>query len=329
MSLYKKPSGIWFVRYRDENGRQRQKKAGPLKTVAQELERKLLKDRDDLKNFGAVRRESLRFTVGEKLPEFLEHVKGTLAPRTVYRYVCFFRRLSPLMGGRRIDRLDASCYDDLKRSALSDGLMPSSVNLWIKMLETFLHWCQRSGWISSVPKPSFMRTPPSRVRFLSAEEFSRLKKWFESVPPAKSLPVKIALYAGMRRGEITSLKWSDVDFENRFVRIRESKSGRRRDVPVSDALFADLASAKAEAKSEFVVAMPQKSYSRSFFKKIGVDDFRFHDLRHTFASWLAIKGVSIQIISRLLGHATLAMSLKYAHLNDKALSDAVNRLTAP
>jgi integrase len=136
----------------------------------------------------------------------------------------------------------------------------------------------------------------------------------------------------MRKSEILNLKWVDVDLHNGIIHIPDSKSGERRDVPMSDILLGTLIELKKKAKLDCVFTTskgkvrPIKDIRTIFsnaLKKSGITNFRFHDLRHTFASYLVMNGVDLRTVQELLGHKDFSMTLRYSHLSPAHKKDAV------
>ena len=134
-----------------------------------------------------------------------------------------------------------------------------------------------------------------------------------------------ALNTGMRQGELLNLKWADVNFVRKNITITTSKNNERRDIPMSGYLSETLAAIKAGSKGIHVfVDSSGKPFSRFGFLRTrfdkavntaGIEDFHFHDLRHTFASHLVMGGYDILTVKELLGHKSLEMTLRYAHLS--------------
>jgi integrase len=123
--------------------------------------------------------------------------------------------------------------------------------------------------------------------------------------------VEVALLTGMRRSELLGLKWEQI--RNGFIYLTETKGGKARQIPINDRLEGRRF---YEVKRSFVSAC----------RRAGIEDFRFHDLRHTFASRLVMKGASLKAVQELLGHADLKMTMRYAHLSHEHLRDSVNLL---
>jgi len=202
------------------------------------------------------------------------------------------------------------------------------------------------GWLEDSPmrkvkKPAL---PRGRVRFLSDDttgsdgktidgERSRLLKACEESDNSYLYPVVVlALSTGMRQGEIMGLTWDDVDIHQGRITLYETKNGEIRVVPlVGKAL--ELLKAKAKARTKEKVRridtsllfpgkvnqdkpMDLRAPWKAALKKAGIDDFRFHDLRHSAASYLAMNGASLAEIAEVLGHKTLQMVKRYAHLSE-------------
>ena len=161
----------------------------------------------------------------------------------------------------------------------------------------------------------------------------------ESKTPLLSTVVLIALSTGMRKGELTNLRWPDVDLPNRRITLRETKNGETRVVPlVGPALDAMKAHAKvrrldtdlvfpASAKPPKIVKpMDFRGAWEAALKRAEIADFHFHDLRHTTASYLAMNGASLAEIAEVLGHKTLAMVKRYAHLSEAHTAGVVERM---
>ena len=136
----------------------------------------------------------------------------------------------------------------------------------------------------------------------------------------------------MRKGEILTLKWDQV--RNGFIYLRKTKNKEPRQIPINDELAAILKEIRNEnhLKSEYVflyngrpVGNIKKGF-KSALTKAGIQDFRFHDLRHTFASQILMRGSSLKDVQELLGHKDIKMTMRYAHLTQEHKRNAVNLL---
>ncbi len=150
--------------------------------------------------------------------------------------------------------------------------------------------------------------------------------------------VILALNTGLRRGELFGLEWKDVDFERAMLSIRGvvAKTGATRYVPLNDEAFKALRGWKAQGGGQGYV-FPGKDGGRldniktawsRLMKEAGIENFRFHDCRHDFASKLVMSGVDLNTVRELLGHGDLKMTLRYAHLAPHKMAEAVARLNS-
>jgi integrase len=187
-----------------------------------------------------------------------------------------------------------------------------------------------------VKKAKPLKENNQRLRFLTPEEISSLVAAIKSEPKAAHLlPIVItALNTGMRKAEILRLKWSDIDFPNRLISIEDSKNGEKRKVPMNSQLTNTLKDVKKIGNnSEYVFCNkkgePLQAVKRSFgtaLKKAGIRNFKFHDLRHTFASYMVMSGVDLATVKELMGHKDIRMTLRYSHLSPGHKRDAVERI---
>ena len=154
--------------------------------------------------------------------------------------------------------------------------------------------------------------------------------------------VLIALRAGLRWGEIVNLKWKQlpnsnyVDFKNNTIFIHESlaKSKKSRYVPLAPSVRQALMDHPQSSEAGYVFINPKTgkpivTLKKSFhtaLKKAGIEDFRFHNTRHCFASDLVSNGANLYVVQKLLGHSTPKMTQRYAHLGDKQLKEEINLL---
>jgi integrase len=170
------------------------------------------------------------------------------------------------------------------------------------------------------------------VRWLTDQEETRL---FSFAPSHLKPILLVALHSGMRQGEILGLRWSEVDFDREVIRVVGTKSHKNRFVPMNPVLLSTLKGIAPFVGSQgpcpYVFLNPEtetryetlKTCWQSTIRKSGIQNFRFHDLRHTFASRLIQRGASLKAVQELLGHADLKMTLRYAHLSPSNLRDAV------
>jgi integrase len=158
-----------------------------------------------------------------------------------------------------------------------------------------------------------------RLRYLSVEECQGLVQ--ACLPHLKPIVVT-ALNTGMRKEEVLSLRWDKhVDLKHGFILLDTTKSGERREIPINDTLRQTLQALVRRVDSPYVFTgangkrfLDVKRAFHSACQRADIKDFTFHDLRHTFASHLVMAGVDLPTVKELLGHKTLSMTLRYAHL---------------
>ena len=238
------------------------------------------------------------------------------------------------IGPREIER-----YKARKLTSLS----PKSVNNHLTVLRKCLDTAQEWGLVETIPKVKWLRTPPSEFDFLTFEEADRL---LAHVDPSWSAMVLTALRTGLRQGELAALRWQDLDLPGRKLRVKRSvwkghisspKSGRFREVPLSTKL-AEVLQDHRHLRGELVFCRENGSmfkYTQLRWplwrasRRAGLRKAGWHMLRHTFASHLAMRGVPLKAIQELLGHATMEMTMRYAHLAPSIHRDAVEELDRP
>jgi integrase len=172
------------------------------------------------------------------------------------------------------------------------------------------------------------------VRYLDDDERRRLLKACRLSQATHLYPIGIvALNTNMGKAEILNLRWRDIDFANGFIHIEGSKSGKRKDIPMNKLLTETLKYGIKRPNSEYVFSDEEgkpftklETSFRTALKRAGIKNFRFHDLRHTFASYLVMAGVNIYRVSKLLGHSSVRVTERYCHLSPEYSKAAVGVL---
>lgn len=209
---------------------------------------------------------------------------------------------------------------------------PATVNHEVGMLRHMYN--KGMEWEKAIDNPVQharpLRVNNRRLRYLSLEEIDRLLDIADAV--LRPLLI-VALHAGLRRGELFSLTWPDIDMKAGVIRVIQTKNGERRDIPMTPTLWDTLQRLPRRLGSEYL--FPGKTGNglvdirkrfNSALRKVGIEGFVFHDLRHTFASHLVMSGVDLMTVKELLGHKRIEMTLRYAHLAPDHKRAAVNRL---
>ncbi|MEE4277914.1 MAG: site-specific integrase [Halieaceae bacterium] len=230
------------------------------------------------------------------------------------------------------------------RRRQQEGVGPASINRELALLSSAInHW--NLAFDANLPNPTRgrkLREPEGRVRWLTRAQAAALVQGASQADQAPYLGplIVLALNTGMRRGELLGLEWSRVDSNNAMIHLEamHTKAGRRRGVPLNrqaqDALLV-LKRYRAThcPSSRWVIcrADGERIYSvatgfRNACARAGITDFRFHDLRHTCAAWLVQSGVPLTQVRDVLGHSTVTMTERYAHLAPDNIRTAVAAL---
>ena len=237
--------------------------------------------------------------------------------------------LTPDLIGRHRDQLQAK-----------ERLSPGTVNRYLSALsKAFSNAVKEWHWLPDnlLRRVSKKPEPRSRVRYLSDDERVRLlEACRKSDYKPLYLIVLFAMTTGMRRGELFGLRWQDMDLKRRVAVLHNTKNGDRRSVPivpeVSDLLREHGNVRKIGNDQVFVSDGPTEMwrFDKAWYAALNaakIKDFRFHDLRHTAASYLAMSGATTAEIAAVLGHRTLQMVKRYAHLSDQHTGQVVERMT--
>ncbi len=237
-------------------------------------------------------------------------------------------------GGYKVAAFNSSILERYQNEKIVNGkLAPATVNRHIANIKAMFTWGCERGFVSKevnedVHKVKMLPENNARLRYLTrAEADTLLEKCADYIRPI----VTVALYTGMRKGEIMRLKWIQVDLTNRVILLdqNDTKNKSRREIPLNQTVVDTLSGLIRNTENDRVFwnvpAYWRKAFSGAL-RRSRINDFKFHDLRHTFCSWLAQAGVPLKTIMELAGHKSLAMTNRYAHLAPDNRKDAVNLL---
>ncbi len=238
----------------------------------------------------------------------------------------------------------AECRDKLGHEITkrSKPRSPASVVRYLAALShVFTTAVKEWGWMEDNPMRKVTKPKESRgrVRFLSEDERPRLlKACHESRNPYLYSVVVLALSTGMRQAEIMGLTWDDVDLNRGRAILHETKNNERRAVAITGHALELLKELSKVRRIDSNFLFPSKGNRRkpinlrapweAALKRAEVEDFRFHDLRHTAASYLAMNGASLAEIAEVLGHKTLEMVKRYAHLSEGHTASVVESMNS-
>ena len=194
------------------------------------------------------------------------------------------------------------------------------------------------GWIDDNPlrKVQKPKEPRGRVRFLSDEEREKLLESCKNSEEPFLYPiVVIALSTGARKSEILNLTWADVDLQRKVAVLQQTKNDERRALPLAGEALECVKGLAGMRRIDTRLLFPDGSGKKPIIirapwhkalKQAGIEDFRFHDLRHSAASYLAMSGASLAEIAEVLGHKTLEMVKRYSHLSEQHTASVVEKM---
>jgi integrase len=277
---------------------------------------------------------------------FDTHASKTLEWSSQNRYEINWRRhIEPVFGRTRAMDLGPSVVESWARGLVHEtGLTEKSANGCLMLLKKILSDSLRWQLISVNPISGIrpMKEPEKDFNFWTLDEAEKFLRYVDEVDRRFYFGVAVALYTGMRLGEIQALKWDAVDFATRLITVKRTyclkrgeakertKTSRIRRLPISQALTEILVELKNASTGEYVLPdFPFHHASkvmRRLAKEAGVKPIRFHDLRHSFASNFVMRGGQIYKLQRLLGHSSIQMTERYSHLSPDHLQDATEIL---
>ncbi len=262
--------------------------------------------------------------------EYLTYARANKAPMSVRRDLIRLVPLTAAFGGY-LSEITTKGVQDYKAKRL-ETVKPATVNKELALLKDMFSKAIEWGYVKQNPaKPvKLPKEPPGRLRYLTPEELTRL---LDACAPHLKPIALIAVHAGMRRREILSLRWSDVDLRKRPITLTKTKNNERRILPMNAHLADVLRRLPRHVESPYVFCdrdgRPYDRIDNGFrraCKRAGIVDCRFHDLRHTFASHLVMRGANLRSVQELLGHKTAKMTTRYIHLSAPHLQETVSLL---
>lgn len=316
MSLYRrKNSPYWYVSLNVNGRRVRRPTGATKKSEAQRYHDKLISD--------VWEQAKLDIPAGYR---WTDAVKAWLhaAPRgdeDRYR----LKWIGLHLGNPALGDITAATLTSLLNVKRAEGAALGTLTRYSILIHAILNRARRTGWVATVPRTPSFKSPPGRVRWLTLEEWQRL----EPLLPAHLRQLaRFTLATGLRRHNATHLRWDKVDMQRAvaWVSANEVKQRQAIGVPLNqDALT--VLTEQVDKHLEWV--FPYQGYPvtqtatrawRDALTKAGIEDFTWHDLRHTWASWHVMNGTRLEELQRLGGWKTLTMVTRYTHLSPEHLA---------
>jgi integrase len=276
---------------------------------------------------------TLQFFLEEKYAPWLKSRNPKTAEKTIKAFASSF----PTLMGFQLSDITAWEIEKWRNKRLTDGVKPATTNRQINTIKGCLSRAVEWGAINShdLNKVKTLTVDNSKVRYLSKDEEKRLRENLkDSDTDFLEVIVLLALNTGMRKGELLSLEWNHINFDNKIVTVdfQNAKSGHTRHLPLNTQAFNALKLWQQETDGIGFVFKDKKNAQLKDFPYVWgalldeaqITNFRFHDLRHHFASKLVMASVDLNTVRELLGHSDLKMTLRYAHLAPEHKAAAVN-----
>lgn len=329
MRTYKR-GRTWYLDYLHK-GRRTRRAVGRSRRMAElalkDIEVKIAKG----ENLGVQERPRVLFR--DCATEYLEYSKIHKATSSSERDALSLKWLTAAFGDQYLFGITHRQIEQYMKERIDKGgVKGSTVNRELACLRHMLNKATEWGYLDENPAKGIkmFKESPGRIRFLEPTEIDKLLK--ECPPYLKPIAVT-ALNTGLRQSEILGLKWSNVNLRTRTMMVLQTKNNEPRFVPINETVHRELKRLYVRRHGDFVFCdksgRPYGKVYRGFkaaCRRAGITDFTFHDLRHTFASHLAMADTNIRTIQELLGHKSIKMTMRYSHLSQQHLQEAVGLL---
>lgn len=328
MSLFKRQdSPYWWVKLNHKGRRIQQSTGTPDKARAREYHDKLKASLWDQERLGVKPSRTWNEAVVRYLAE-TSHKASKEADLAHLRWVDKF------LGGLKLEQIDRELLDRIHEARKAGGAANSTVNRTLEVVRAVLRRaCNEWDWLAKVPRIRMLPEPNRRIRWLTRDEAERL---IAELPEHLKAMVQFSLETGLRRANVTGLEWSQVDLARRTAWIHPDQAKARKAiaVPLSAAAVLVLRSQVGKHSTHVfsfrgkpVHQVNTKAW-RLALQRAGIESFRWHDLRHTWASWHVQAGTPLHVLQELGGWECVEMVRKYAHLSTAHLTDYVDRVSS-
>lgn len=327
MSLCKRGS-IWWIHFFTPSGeRVRRSTETANKAQAQELHDRLKSELWRIAKLGEKPHRTWNDAVVRWLKEKSE--KATIAADRIH-----FRWLDRFLRDKDLKAIDRALVDRITEARLAEGVTNATVNRTLEVLRAVLRMCVNEWeWLDRVPHVRMLKEPTRRVRFITRAEATRL---LTELPEHLADMAAFSLATGLRRANVTGLEWSQVDLARRIAWIHPDQAKARKAIAVPLNAEAVVVVRKRigrhpthvfSFKGRPLTQVSTKAWYGAL-ERAGIDDFRWHDLRHTWASWHVQEGTPLHVLQELGGWETPAMVRRYAHLTVEHLAPYAERLSS-
>jgi len=332
MRIFKRSdSKVYYLDYTDAQGNRVKESTGTTsKKLAEDILAKRKNDVIQQKKLGI--KPVIPVLFSDFVNQYLEYSAANKRAKSTKLDKMALRNLSSYLTGKGRQYIDEITEEDIEgyKAERSKTVSKSTVTRELASIKHFFTIAGKWKKIGKSPAAEVKKPgqPPGRVRYLSIEEIRRLLDACKL--PYLKLFVVISLNTGMRKNEVLQLKAEDIDFENGLIHLEDSKNKERADILMNSLVFKALKEYPdypSESSSRiFNVDDVKKSFAGAL-KRAGIKNFKIHDVRHTFASHLAMSGTPLTTLKELMRHKTIQMTLRYAHLSPSHKRQEIEKLS--
>lgn len=326
--VYEHPKGseVWWIQYFDHGRRRRERvgtKGNAIKLYQKRRTQILLGDK-----LPELQRK--RVTFGELLDDAVAFAREH--NKTASQYAQKAEMLRATFGPRAAEDIQA---EELAAWIRARHISGSSFNRY----RSFLSLCFREGirnrkvTLNTARLIAQKREPRGRKRFLSREEYERVLDILRKDYPSRAVDFILSVNTGMRLSEQYGLAWKNVDLVRREIYLADTKNGESRTIPMNSIVFDELTALGAQPRNAPVFPRPRAGtgsikprWFTAVIRRAEIEDYTWHNNRHTFCSWLAIGGTPLRTIQELAGHKTISMTARYSHLSPDHKGSEIEKL---
>lgn len=325
MSLYKRGK-VWWVRFTSPNGEQIRCSSGTGdRQQAQEYHDRLKTKYWEAQKLGIKPERSWQ----EAVIRWLDETQHKATHKDDLNQL---RWLHPYLGDKMLSGITRDVVDDLKATRKREGVSNATVNRMMALVRAILRkaWLDWE-WLDRIPRIRLLPEPKRRIRWITRDEADKL---LDELPEHLAEMVRFSLATGLRQANVGKLEWSQVDLTRRLAWIHPDQAKARKAISVPLNAEAVLVLRRQEGKhpqrvftfsGRPVGQINTRAWKRAL-KRAGIDDFRWHDLRHTWASWHVQSGTPLNVLQELGGWESVEMVRRYAHLGRSHLASYADNL---
>lgn len=236
-------------------------------------------------------------------------------------------------GSNLIQNIKPEKIEKFKQHLLDEDRSKATVNRYLEQLGSMFSMAVNNEWLRENPCKKVKKFPNKNytIRYLTEEEEKRL---FEVLPEHLKPIVLMALKTGLRKANILQMKWNQIDFHLKHIEVLDNKGNKFIVLPLVEPLLSTLKKLKKTSCSEYVFTNPEtqlpyvdiKNSFSTALKAAKIENFRFHDLRHTVGTRLAQAGVPVNVIKDILAHSDIKTTMRYVHLTENSKAEALSIL---